>query len=140
MCLASLRAYFFPYSIGFPSSYLGAPARPVAPTPPYPPPPYPSALSSKWTRRGAFCQSAVCLPTLHFYRFTPSAGSVPKTVAQKPDSVKIRSKFTAARKRFPRIDQIDEFQGVRADHWRGGLDANSHPLVPTPPHRLLTRP
>jgi hypothetical protein len=51
---------------------------------------------------------------------TSSAGSVPKFVAQKPDSVKIRSKFTADRKSFTRIDQIDEFQGARADHWRGG--------------------
>jgi hypothetical protein len=32
---------------------------------------------------------------------TPSAGSVPKFVAQKPDSVKIRSKFTADRNSFP---------------------------------------
>jgi hypothetical protein len=52
---------------------------------------------------------------------TSFAGSVAKFVAQKPDFVKIRSKFTANRKSFPRIDQIDEFQGARADHWRGGL-------------------
>jgi hypothetical protein len=40
---------------------------------------------------------------------TPSAGSVPKFVAQKPDSVNIRSNFTTDRNSFPRIDQIDEF-------------------------------
>jgi hypothetical protein len=52
-------------------------------------------------------------------RPTPSAGSVPKFVAQKPDSVEIRSKFTADRNSFPRMDQIDKLQGARADHWRG---------------------
>jgi hypothetical protein len=50
----------------------------------------------------------------------PSAGSVPKFVAQKPDAVKIRSRFTSNRKSFPRVDQIDELQGARAAHWRGG--------------------
>jgi hypothetical protein len=55
------------------------------------------------------------LLSLDDYRFrvTPSAGSVPKLAAQKPDSVKIWSKFTADRNSFPRIDQIEELQGAR---------------------------
>jgi hypothetical protein len=42
---------------------------------------------------------------------TPSACSVPKFVAQKPDSVKIRSNSPQIEK-VPRIDPIDKFQGA----------------------------
>jgi hypothetical protein len=55
-------------------------------------------------------------------RVTQSAGSVPKFVAQKPDSVKIRSECTEDWESFSRIDQINEFQGHGADQRRGVLD------------------
>jgi hypothetical protein len=48
-------------------------------------------------------------PMPHFSppsRLTHSTGSIPNFVAQKPDSVKIRSKCTADRKILPRIDQL----------------------------------
>jgi hypothetical protein len=48
-----------------------------------------------------------------FRLLTHPAGSVPKVVARKPDSVKIRSTCTADRDSLPNIDQIDEFQGQR---------------------------
>jgi hypothetical protein len=51
---------------------------------------------------------------------TPSAGSIPKFVARKANSVKIRSKCTEDSESCSRIDQIDEFQWHVADHWRGG--------------------
>jgi hypothetical protein len=56
---------------------------------------------------------------------TFSAGSAPKFVLRKLDSVTIRSKFTADRNNFPNVDQVDEFQGARADHWRGGLECTA---------------
>jgi hypothetical protein len=79
-----------------------------------------------------------CLTLAIAGKLTPSAGSVPKFVAQKPDSVKIRSKFTADRNSFPRIDHIDEVQGARADHWPLASNAAAKPTgkPPSPPSPL----
>jgi hypothetical protein len=101
------------------------------------PPPQPRLRRALGMRRFSFSpnetHAAPCAPSLpshpapptrplgYSLSLTAAAGSVPKVVAPKPDSVKIRSKSTADRKIFPRIDQIDEFQGARANHWRGGL-------------------
>jgi hypothetical protein len=72
---------------------------------------------------------------------TPSAGSVTKVVAPKARFRHYPVKVHRNRESFPRIDQIDEFQGARADHWRGtdgetrmgSLDGLSTP----PPQPLL---
>jgi hypothetical protein len=48
--------------------------------------------------------------------FGGTTGEGGEFVAQKPEFVEIRSKSTAEWNSFPRIDQIDEFQGARADH------------------------
>jgi hypothetical protein len=54
--------------------------------------------------------------------FTPSAGSVPNFVAQKPDSVKIRSNSPQIEKVFREYTRLTnpKIQGARADYWRGG--------------------
>jgi hypothetical protein len=73
------------------------------------PTPFPACLPPHPHLKPEFC-----------HRVTHPAGSVPKFVTQKPDSVKVRSKCTADRKSVPRTDQIDEFQRGVQDHWRVG--------------------
>jgi hypothetical protein len=78
--------------------------------------------------------SSSCAVLICLIPASPFAGSVLKFVAQKPNSVKIRSKFTADRKSSPRIDQIDKFPGARCRSLASGV--SPFPPFPPPYHPL----
>jgi hypothetical protein len=69
----------------------------------------PSSVLSPYIFCSIIAQARALFTFITPIDITPSPDSVPKFVAQKPDSVRIRSKFTTDRKSFPRIDQIGEF-------------------------------